>query len=636
MKKSTNIIAFFVLVAVLALAGIAAMPSALDQPAAPVAVATANAGELHVSWNTTSGAEFYTVGWANIDEVREMTGAGRNWLDAFHYATVPSSYTNHVITGIKPETEYGVTIGVRTQRYGGEIAWSPWTFATTSGFHGAGFCPITGVEIPPGGYLNVGETFTWANSTLKLDSATKPASVQLDDGSNYTPGPVRQLLRLCTTQANRTGGDIYFETGTHNNVSTDRGIGFAKVTGWSDTPIADGSTASACDTWSVPEAATLAVYAIDDGSRSNVLFRIELASIPTTTSTTPSTDTSVDATAITQRHIEQKEYMLQLINNERANAGVGSVALGNNVAAQLQAQSAFDNCFLSHWGIDGLKPYMRYSLAGGYQSNGENASGLSYCITAADGYAPISSISQKIKEAMAGLMDSPGHRATLLDPWHKKVNLGIVWDRYNSFMYQQFEGDYVEFDQPPTLENNALSLSGTAKNGVRFDENKDLSVQIYYDSSPHRLTRAQLARTYCVDSGRLVGALRWPLTGGYFWPTDEFITTYDSCPSPYDVPATAPAPNSAAEAHAAWQEAYDASLLSVPQAITVPWITATQWTASGSSFAVKANLGDVIEKNGHGVYTVSLWGKIGGENVRISQYSFFHGATAPDTYTFDE
>ena len=67
--------------------------------------------------------------------------------------------------------------------------------------------------------------------------------------------------------------------------------------------------------------------------------------------------------------------MLELINIAREDAGVPPVALGDNDAAQLHAESALANCFGSHWGIDGLKPYMRYSLAGGYQSNGENGLG---------------------------------------------------------------------------------------------------------------------------------------------------------------------------------------------------------------------------------------------------------------------
>ena len=40
---------------------------------------------------------------------------------------------------------------------------------------------------------------------------------------------------------------------------------------------------------------------------------------------------------------------------------------GSNNAAQLHAESSLQNCISSHWGLDGLKPYMRYSLAGGYR-----------------------------------------------------------------------------------------------------------------------------------------------------------------------------------------------------------------------------------------------------------------------------
>ena len=61
--------------------------------------------------------------------------------------------------------------------------------------------------------------------------------------------------------------------------------------------------------------------------------------------------------------------MLELINDERVSAGLNPVVLGDNAAAQLHAEASLENCFSSHWGIDGLKPYMRYSLAGGYQSN---------------------------------------------------------------------------------------------------------------------------------------------------------------------------------------------------------------------------------------------------------------------------
>ena len=349
---------------------------------------------------------------------------------------------------------------------------------------------------------------------------------------------------------------------------------------------------------------------------------------PTATPAPTRTPTPVPSPEL--RHPMEKRYMLELINAERAKAGVGTVTLGYNIAAQLHAEAALENCFSSHWGVDGLKPYMRYSLAGGYQSNGENGSGLDYCIRATDGYSANNNIRQEVKEAMDGWMNSPGHRRNILDPQHKRVSVGIAWDRYNTAMYQHFEGDYVEYDRLPTISNGVLSFALTTKNGARFSEN--LGQVILYDPPPHELTRGQVARTYCYDSGRKVASLREPLSGGYFWPTDTYTTTYNPCPSPYDVAAGARAPSSPAEAHQAWQEAYNASQSRPTQSITVPWITALEWTASGTSFAMKADISKILQRHGAGVYSLMLWGKVANEDAVISQYSIFHGVTPPDTY----
>ena len=332
------------------------------------------------------------------------------------------------------------------------------------------------------------------------------------------------------------------------------------------------------------------------------------------------------------RHIEEKRYMLELINVERKKAGVSPVELGENIAAQVHAEASLGNCFSSHWGIDGLKPYMRYSLAGGFQSNGENGSGLDYCVRASDRYRPISNINTETREAMEGWMDSPGHRCNILDPQHKRVNIGIAWDRYNTAMYQHFEGGYVEYDRLPMITDGILALSGHTKNGVRFRQERDLGLHIYYDPPPSTLTRGQLARTYCYDNGRLVASLREPLTGGYRWTTHEFTTTYDPCPSPYDVAADTPAPRSPAEAHRAWQQAYNASQSRQPQSITVPWITAREWTARDTSFAVRADISKILSRYDDGVYTVVTWSDIDGARAIISEYSIFHGVTPPDTY----
>ena len=328
--------------------------------------------------------------------------------------------------------------------------------------------------------------------------------------------------------------------------------------------------------------------------------------------------------------------MLELINDERVRAGVDPVVLGDNVAAQLHAEASLENCFSSHWGVDGLKPYMRYSLASGYQPNGENGSGIGYCIKASDGYRANSGAKQEIRQAMEGWMESPGHRSNVLDPWHKKINIGLAWDRYNFMAYQHFEGDYVEYAQLPSIENGVLRISGTVENGAQFDNSLFSGVQVYYDQPPQILSRGQVGRTYCYDNGLLVAALREPLTGGWYYDEHEFIHTYLPCPDPNDVSPDARAARSHNEAHSIWRSAYREYLARQPKTITVPWITAQKWTDNGKEFSIEADLSDVLAKHGDGVYSVVVWGGINGEDAVISEYSIFHGVTPPDTYNADK
>ena len=334
-----------------------------------------------------------------------------------------------------------------------------------------------------------------------------------------------------------------------------------------------------------------------------------------------------------QRHLPEKEYMLELINAERAKAGVPPVILGNNIAAQLHAEISLENCVASHWGVDGLKPYMRYSLAGGYQSNGENWAGLDYCAKASDFYAPLGSLNREIREVMDGWMDSPGHRDNILDPWHKKVNIGLAWDRYNFAAAQHFEGDYVEYSRLPAIDNGILSFAGATRNGFEFDDQDDLGVQIYYDPPPHPLSRGQLALTYCYDNGIQVAALRPPLTGNWFYTDHQFSKSQSQCPDPYAVPADTPGPASPKAANAAWQAAYDASQNMPDQYVSGPWLTASSWQANGANFSLQANISQVIDRHGPGVYTITVWGNAAGEDIVISEYSIFYGIDPPTAYS---
>ena len=354
--------------------------------------------------------------------------------------------------------------------------------------------------------------------------------------------------------------------------------------------------------------------------------------VPTYTLTPKATPAPTPLPTPHLRHIDEKLYMLELINSERERAGVPAVTLGNNNAAQLHAQASLGGCYASHWGNDGLKPYMRYSLAGGYQSNGENGSGSDYCIRARDGYAQLSGIRIEIREAMTGWMGSPGHRRNILEKSHRKVNIGLAWDRYNRIAIQHFEGDYVEYETLPEFDKGKLRLEGKVKNGARFDVGDTIAVEIFYDPPPHPLTPGQLSRTYCYGLGRPVAYVREPLTGGSYYPRDTLRTTYKPCVSPYDIPPDAAAPQSPSQARAHWQQAYDAnqSMKEIPAVMQA--VTASLWSTGRSSFHITGSLGDVLKTHGPGVYTVVLWGVLDGHTEVISEYSIFHDIPRPGGY----
>ena len=332
------------------------------------------------------------------------------------------------------------------------------------------------------------------------------------------------------------------------------------------------------------------------------------------------------------RHLPEKRYMLGLINQERRKAGVSPIELGDNHAAQLHADNSLANCFSGHWGIDGLKPYMRYSLMGGYQSNGENGSGSDYCIKASDGYSPLSGARGEIRLRMDSWMDSQGHRRNILDPTHRKVNIGLAWDRYNMMAYQHFEGDYLEYTALPKIEDRILSFEGHVRNGAKFDEGQFIPVAVFYDPPPHSLTRGQAARTYCYDLGRPVAFLRKPPPPDGFYVDDTAPTKYKPCPSPYNVSPGSPGPSSAEQAHELWEDARASSQRIVPIPVVVSDITASEWQVNGGKFSVKADLSGILDDHGPGVYTLLLWGTLDYEAEVVSQYSIFYGIRPPDGY----
>ena len=88
----------------------------------------------------------------------------------------------------------------------------------------------------------------------------------------------------------------------------------------------------------------------------------------------------------------------------------------------------------------------------------------------------------------------------------------------------------MEFDLLPTIKDGVLALAGKTRNGARFENERDLMVQVFYDPPPHPLTKGQVSRTYCYDSGLAVARLREPLTGGWYYDEREYSKTHSPRP----------------------------------------------------------------------------------------------------------
>ncbi len=288
MSKIARVGTLMALVATVLVAGVAATPAALPKPGAPTVTGTGNGGEIRISWNRTPGARYYTVGWVNWTDARPVADAGGDWLSMFHYTTVLGSETSYTVNGLDGgDDHYAImratdVAGGGARFGGGYSSWSAWSSsaAQPDGQHGAGFCPITGLPLPDGGYLEVGESINWSDATFTLDTATIIPSITLF-GIELLPGEGNKFLRLCSTFNNFTGADFYIFAGIDNNLSTDTGIGFQSLSDddWLDvSPVPHGQVESACDVWLIPETANVAIYAVLNGdTREPFLYEIDLS-----------------------------------------------------------------------------------------------------------------------------------------------------------------------------------------------------------------------------------------------------------------------------------------------------------------------------------------------------------------------
>ena len=334
------------------------------------------------------------------------------------------------------------------------------------------------------------------------------------------------------------------------------------------------------------------------------------------------------------RYHDEKQLVLELINEARAEAGVPALVLGNNISAQIHAENSLSGCYSSQWSADGLKSEARYTLAGGHQYSNLTVFGKDYCA----GWIEKDAIAEAtISSSVEDLFEDFGISKTLTDGSYRKASIGLAEDRRFIRLAVLLERDFIEYERLPVLSEGILTFSGKVKNGIDLDEGRGLSATMFYDSPPSDLTAGQISRVYSSEDGLRAAAIRRPAAEGRRWTSHEYTRMHNPCPSPYDFPTDTRAPQSPGEATEFHNAAREKCLeIGADQdggeEITVPWITASGWEVQGNSFTVTADLSEVVGRHGNGLYKIVVWGELNGEDVGISEYVIFHGVQRPATY----
>jgi uncharacterized protein YkwD len=196
-----------------------------------------------------------------------------------------------------------------------------------------------------------------------------------------------------------------------------------------------------------------------------------------------------------------RNNLLRMVNEERAVAKLSPVAT-DALAAEVATKHARDMAqhkYVSHWNREGLKPYQRYSLAGGFHATQEN-------ISAADNTwsAELKDLVQDTSYLHIRLYNetppNDGHRKAILAPQHTHVGFGIAVDELRLRVVELFVSKYVELNAPSQKgkPGETISLKGRLPNW-----NHTLTViEVFYEPLPKELDVQTLnqSRNYSLPS----------------------------------------------------------------------------------------------------------------------------------------
>jgi uncharacterized protein YkwD len=204
--------------------------------------------------------------------------------------------------------------------------------------------------------------------------------------------------------------------------------------------------------------------------------------------------------------IEQaRRYMVELINRDRASAGLPSVALDDTATevAQIHSNEMAQWSYLSHWDLRGRKPDQRFSELGGQGAVFENVytDHTNPFLGEKVPLGPQLLVTRgELEQAEAWLFNqrppNDRHRRNILDPHHKLVGIGlsVAFDRVlgrRLTLAQEFVRAPGEFAGLPSDLSGAqeVKFTGRLREGFTLRGIQVLREELPVDMHPHQLNR---------------------------------------------------------------------------------------------------------------------------------------------------
>ena len=226
------------------------------------------------------------------------------------------------------------------------------------------------------------------------------------------------------------------------------------------------------------------------------------------------------------------QYVLSLVNNDRAAYGLANVSYTNFSSAQQHSESMFQNYYFSHWDIYGMKPYMRYTLLGGPGGVDEN---VAY-IYNSSGVNVLNALKQMEYNMMYNDQQccNNGHRDNILTPQHNYISIGVAYNRTIIYLTEDFINNYIDWVYgTPAYSNGAVSLKGSMLPGYSLS-----TIEVSYDTPVTNMTRGQLDNTSSYGLGQMIAGIGHSSNGEVFYfknITTVNATTYATQGQNFDV-----------------------------------------------------------------------------------------------------